>query len=224
MYTQGMMDKNAIQTVYEALYARFGPQHWWPGDTPLEVCIGAILTQNAAWSNVEKAIHNLKQAHVMDLDKLRRISTKRLAQLIRPSGYFNIKADRLKCFVLFVFERHHNRLESVFQGNMKERRADLLNVKGIGQETADSMLLYAGKRHVFVVDAYTRRIFSRLGIIKGDEPYDVIQAVFEGRLARSVRLYNEYHALVVALGKDICRPRPQCGRCPLVCPTKRSYI
>lgn len=208
---------NAWLDIYRKLHDIFGPQHWWPGETPFEVMVGAILTQNTAWSNVELAIANLKAAGALDGAALLDLPDASLAELIRPAGYFNVKTRRLKALCAYL------RAEGVLdapealagQAEPGELRRRLLAVHGIGAETADCILLYALDLPSFVVDAYTRRIFARLGRIEGDEPYAAIQALFHAHLPRDRALYNEYHALIVRLGKSACRPEPRCGECPL---------
>lgn len=213
---------NAWRLPYRLLLAHFGPQRWWPGETPFEVMVGAVLTQNTAWANVEKAIGNLRAAAALDCRVILEMPEAELAQRLRPAGYFNVKARRLRAFCAFLDKR--NVLETPEQlrgqGDLPDLRKALLAVHGIGEETADSILLYALGLPVFVVDAYTRRIFQRLGLLKGDESYGGIQGLFQAHLPRDVGLYNEYHALIVRHGKDICRPRPRCSLCPLnrICP------
>lgn len=205
-----------LMTYYETLFAAFGPQHWWPGETPFEVIAGAILTQNTAWTNVEKAIANLKQGGLLSPAAMRRLSEEDLAGLIRPAGYFNIKARRLKSFICFLFDRYNGDLDSMFAIGLKRLRHELLGVNGIGPETADSILLYAGGLPVFVVDAYTKRIFSRHGLVVDSASYHEVQEYFEARLPQDSTLYNEYHALIVRVAKDYCKPRtPDCAGCPL---------
>jgi len=201
---------------YDALLAAFGPQHWWPGETQLEIAVGAILTQNTSWTNVEKAIENLKQADMLDLARLRDVHPRTLARLIKPSGYFNIKAKRLKAFVDWTWEEFGGDLDAMFERDVRSLREDLLSVKGIGPETADSILLYAGGLPVFVVDAYTYRICRRHRLILEDATYDEIAEFFTDCLPEDVALYNEYHALLVVLGKTICKRRkPRCEVCPV---------
>lgn len=219
--------EDKLQDVYSRLYARFGPQHWWPGDTPFEVIVGAILTQNTSWKNVEKAITNLKRAHLLNAAALRPVRLARLARLIRPSGYYNLKAKKLAAFVRFLYEAHHGRLSHLFAQETGALRVELLAVYGIGPETADSIILYAGNKPIFVVDAYTRRIMARLGLSSEDASYDDLQRLFMDHLPRDTALYNEYHALLVALGKDVCRKRaPRCGICPLhdICPHGSAFV
>ena len=204
-----------LKQIYDLLIERFGPQDWWPGDTPFEVIVGAILTQNTNWTNVEKAIANLKKAKVLSPDKLHRLDIKKLAELIRPAGYFNIKAARLKNFINWFFENYSGKLKNLEGIPTADLRQQLLSIKGVGPETADSILLYALNRLVFVVDAYTARIASRHHLIEKDADYHQIQEVFESNLPNDVELFNEYHALLVRLGKDFCRPAPRCEICPL---------
>lgn len=201
--------------VYRTLYRRLGPQHWWPGRTRLEVAVGAILTQNTAWSNVEKAIRRLRAAGALDLRRLHTADLDTLADWIRPAGYFRVKARRLRSFTDMVYRRFGGRLGRLFALPTDEMRRVLLEVNGIGPETADSIVLYAARRPVFVVDAYTRRVLERHGWMRPAASYDEIAALFTRRVPRRESLYNEYHALIVALGKTWCRPKPHCGDCPL---------
>lgn len=205
-----------LMGIYHGLYERFGPQNWWPAKTKFEVIVGAILTQSTSWRNVEIAISNLKDADVLSLDSLLRIDINRLAELIRPSGYYNMKARKLKAIVSFLSEASHSGLDVFFQRPIDEIRQDLLGVYGIGPETADSILLYAGGLPSFVVDAYTRRIFGRSGIMPSDLSYEKARRFFMDNLPSSAQLYNEYHALIVRLGKEICIPQnPKCSLCPV---------
>lgn len=201
------------QTVYQCLFDSYGRQNWWPGETPFEVMVGAILTQNTAWSNVEKAIANLIRADVLSPEAIVATHPRRLASWLKPSGYFNVKAKRLRAFCRWLIDRGGERyLEKT---ETEALRTELLRVHGIGPETADDILLYALGRPVFVIDAYTRRIFSRLGLITGKENYEDLRQKFEHTLPTDVDLYNEYHALIVIHGKDICRRRPLCQTCCL---------
>jgi endonuclease-3 related protein len=202
---------------YHLLLAHFGPQHWWPGETPFEVMVGAVLTQNTAWSNVERAIANLKAAGALSAPAILALADAELATLIRPAGYFNVKTRRLKALCAFLDQAGVAAEPRALgdAGSLSELRHRLLAVHGVGEETADSILLYALELPSFVVDAYTRRIFTRLGLIAGDESYARIRQQFMARLPAKRALYNEYHALIVALGKDLCRPRPRCDACPL---------
>ncbi len=207
--------KEDLVSIYELLHEYYGPQRWWPARTKFEVIIGAILTQNTGWRNVERAICNLSRARLLTPDSMRRVSGKRLARLIRPAGYYNMKTERLKCFISHLFRRYDGGLGRMFSRPQNELREELLQIKGLGKETVDSILLYAGGRAVFVIDAYTRRVFSRHGFISGEESYDVIQRFFEDNLPHSARLFNEYHALIVGVAKDFCRKDPRCRGCPL---------
>jgi len=206
-----------LKKTYRKLFSAFGHQHWWPGDTPFEVIVGAILTQNTAWTNVEKAIHNLKKAKLLTPGKLHDLSQDEIAKYIRPAGYFNIKAKRLKHFLNYLFDNYGGNLKKMFKKRTDALRRELLSVNGIGPETADSILLYAGNHPVFVVDAYTKRIFSRHQVVKADAEYHDIQELFMKNLPHDVKMFNEYHALIVKAGKDFCRTRkPLCSRCPLM--------
>jgi endonuclease-3 related protein len=202
------------------LYDRYGPQHWWPADTPFEVAIGAILTQSAAWTNVEKAISNLKTAGVLSPESLRRLPGEELARLVYPSGYYNAKARKVKAFVEHLGNRHGDSLEKLFSLNTRTLRAELLTIHGIGPETADSIILYAALKPVFVIDAYTRRVVQRLGLGPPRDDYDSLQRLFTESLPADVEMFNEYHALLVRHGKDVCRKVPRCDRCCLtdICP------
>ncbi|MEW6096895.1 MAG: endonuclease III domain-containing protein [bacterium] len=204
-----------LNWIYERLFKAFGPRNWWPGDTPFEIIIGAILTQNTAWANVEKAINNLKNHNLLEPEKLNEIPQDKLAELIRPAGYYQLKANRLKEFIEFLFSNYAGDLDKMFNRDMWELRAELLGVKGIGLETADSILLYAGSKPIFVVDAYTRRILTRHNLIDEKASYTQIQDLFMNNLPQDVQLYNEFHALIVQLGKEICKSKPACDSCPL---------
>lgn len=192
-----------------------GSQRWWPGETPFEVIIGAILTQNTSWSNVEKAIKNLKAAKKLSPKAMYELDIIELSHLIRPSGFFNIKAKRLKMFINWLFSRHEGDISRLFTQDLQTLRSELLAVKGIGPETADSILLYAGNLPTFVVDAYTHRIFSRHGLIPDESSYDEIKSFFEDNLPQDAALFNEYHALLVNIGKTFCKPKKFCEPCPL---------
>jgi len=205
-----------INTFYKKLYKRYGPQAWWPGDSTLECIIGAILTQNTSWTNAEKAITNLKKERLIGIKELASLSTEKLASLIRPSGYYNQKALKIKHFISFVVENYQGDLESMFGKETRELRSKLLTIKGIGPETADTILLYAGNKPVFVVDAYTYRVLSRHALVPQDTNYDEIQELFTDSLTEDATVYNEYHALLVKVGKEHCRKRsPLCEGCPL---------
>ena len=206
--------------IFKILMRHFGPQGWWPGETPFEVCVGAILTQNTAWTNVERAISRLKAKKILSSEGLRRVRLSQLSTLIHSAGYFNVKARRLKAFSNFLWGEFEGDLEAMLQGPVGPLREALLSVNGIGPETADSILLYAGGFPVFVIDAYTRRSLERLGLTDSKADYDSLQALFERHLPRDSELYNEFHALWVALGKNYCKPKPLCDLCPLnrICP------
>jgi len=211
-----MQKRDILLKIYNSLYNYFGPLNWWPGDTPFEIMMGAILTQNTSWSNVEKAINSLKKENLLEPRKLYRINQEELAQLIKPSGYYNIKARRLKNFVNIFVNDFESSAEKMFSGDSRELRKKLLNVNGIGPETADSILLYAGKKPFFVVDAYTKRIFSRHKLISKGSTYYQIQEFFIKNLDRDVKLFNEFHAQIVMLGKTICTSKnPDCAKCPI---------
>jgi len=206
--------------VYHRLYAAYGPQHWWPGDSAFEIIAGAILTQSAAWSNVEQALGKLKAAGALSPEGIAGLPESELAHLVRPSGYYNAKARKLKAFVRLLDRDFGGDLEAMLGSPIDELREALLSTHGIGPETADSILLYAAGRPVFVIDAYTRRTFSRLGSAAERDTYEGWQRLFAESLPFSAPLFNEYHALIVRHGKDVCRKRPLCGECPLAasCP------
>lgn len=201
---------------YDALFRAYGPQHWWPGRTRFEIVVGAILTQNTSWSNVERAIAELRREKLLSVAAFERVPLARLARLIRSSGYFRQKARKLKAFVKFLREEYQGSLDKLFAVPTAELREQLLTVHGIGPETADSILLYAGKHPVFVVDAYTRRILERHQLVHPKAAYEEIRGVFEHSLPPSPPMFNEYHALIVHTGKHFCRKRePSCERCAL---------
>jgi endonuclease-3 related protein len=201
--------------MYKKLYACFGPQHWWPGETSFEVTVGAILTQNTNWSNVERAIANLKKDKALSPKALHNMSHSRLASLIRPAGYFNIKAKRLKNFISFLIDEYHGSMFRMAKEELGSIRTKLLSVNGIGPETADSIILYALEKPVFVIDAYTKRVLSRHNILAHDASYDTFQGLFHSKLREDISLFNEYHALLVRLAKENCRTKPLCAGCPL---------
>jgi endonuclease-3 related protein len=204
-----------LMNIYRTLYQAYGPQHWWPAETPFEVIVGAILTQNTSWRNVEKAIQTLKEKGVLNPEGIRNLKRTHLSRWIKSSGYYRIKAERLKAFVDFLFKEYGGDLHKMREEEMEELRAKLLKVKGIGPETADSILLYGLKRPIFVVDAYTRRILSRHQLISKEASYEEIQRFFMDHLPHEEGLFNEYHALLVHLGKTFCKRIPKCDRCPL---------
>lgn len=206
---------NKVMRVYKRLLGFFGPQHWWPGDTAFEIAVGAILTQNTNWGNVEKAIKNLKLARALTAKKIHDMPAKSLAALIRPAGYFNVKAKRLKAFISFLTDNYHGSMATMKREDGHMLREKLLGVSGIGPETADSILLYALDKPVFVIDAYTKRVLSRHRIMDHEKSYEEFQRLFHSSLKNDIKLFNEYHALFVSLGKAYCKPRPLCERCPL---------
>ncbi len=207
--------KRVLLLMYKRLLEYFGPQHWWPAETRFEVIVGAILTQNTNWGNVEKAIERMRLAGCLDPAALRDIAEDRLAEFVRPAGYFNIKARRLKNFMHFFYKEYDGNISEMKKEPINILRKKLLSVNGIGPETADSILLYALDKPIFVVDAYTRRLLLRHRIIAADTDYDDIQNVFMSRLPHNVDMFNEYHALIVRLGKDFCKTTPVCEKCPL---------
>lgn len=208
--------KTQLKNIYRRLYKNFGPQGWWPGDTPFEVIAGAILTQNTNWENVSRAITNLKKAKVLNARKIHNLPVSQLAGLIKPAGYYNIKARRVKNFLDYLFATHKGNLRNLAAKSIACLRKELLEVNGIGEETADSIILYAFNKPIFVVDAYTKRILSRHRLISKYAAYAQVQKLFMDNLEPHARLFNEYHALLVRLGKDFCRKNnPRCQPCPL---------
>jgi endonuclease III related protein len=207
--------KQLLMEIYDKLYAVYGPRHWWPGETPFEVIVGAILTQNTSWSNVEKAIGRLMEKNLLTPGAIRQLPRAKLSSLIRSSGYFRIKAERLKTFIDFFFAEYGGDIERMASQDLEELRPKLLAVKGIGPETADSILLYALKKPIFVVDAYTKRVLSRHGIVSETASYEEVQEVFMRNLPHDEPFFNEYHALFVHVGKTACKKRGCSGDCPL---------
>lgn len=204
-----------LSEIYEKMFKHFGPQHWWPAETNFEVMVGTILTQNTSWTNVEKAISNLKKEKLLSVEKLEKIPDEKLAQLIRPAGYFNIKTKRLKNFIHFLMTKYKGNLEKMREEELSILREKLLSVKGIGPETADSILLYALKKPIFVIDQYTYRILSRHHLIPEETSYEEMQALMMKSVPEKIPHYNEYHALIVMIGKNFCRKKPLCEKCPL---------
>jgi endonuclease-3 related protein len=201
---------------YNSIFEALGPQHWWPARTPFEVIVGAILTQSTAWTNVDRAIANLREAKLLSPGAMERVPLRRLARLVRPSGYFRQKAKKLKAFVRFLREEYGGSLARMFRTPTAELREKLLGVHGIGRETADSILLYAGAHPIFVVDAYTKRILLRHGWVGPRAGYEEMRELVERNFPRDVARYNELHALLVQVGKNWCRPREaRCTECPL---------
>ena len=218
---QSTQTPQSPQSIYDLLHKHFGERHWWPADTPFEVIVGAILTQNTAWRNVEYAIDNLKEADALSCRSIADLHIEQLELLIRPAGFFRQKAERLQLICHYMIDHYQNDLNNLFQKPMTEVRAELLQLKGVGPETADSILLYAGGMPSFVVDAYTKRIFSRLGLLTEKDSYDRVRDWFMAALPTEVQLFNEYHALIVETAKEHCSKRkPKCETCPLgaVCP------
>jgi endonuclease-3 related protein len=214
MITLGSKRKE-LEHIYQLLYKHFGRRHWWPADTAFEVIVGAILTQNTAWKNVEKAINNLKTANMLSPVKLYSQPISTIAELIKPSGFYNQKAKRLKLMIAFLVERYNGNIEEMCKKNTVDLRNELLSIKGIGKETADSIILYACNKPIFVVDAYTYRIFSRHGLIDKQTDYEEIQEMFMNNLDHDPQLFNEYHALIVETAKHFCKTKPLCESCPL---------
>ena len=212
--------RNRLSDIFDRLAAHYGPLHWWPAETPFEVVVGAILTQNTNWRNVERAIAHLRAAGALTPERLLGLPRAELEKLIRPAGFFRQKAERLQLFAAHLFARCGGDLAALLAGDLDAVRRDLLALKGIGPETADSILLYAGGRPSFVVDAYTRRLFTRLRLLRGDESYEVIRLLFMDTLPADPDLFNEYHALIVEHCKTLCRKTPLCPECPLLalCP------
>jgi endonuclease-3 related protein len=207
---------NRVAEIYELLLAHFGPQNWWPGDTPFEIVVGAVLTQNTNWANVSRVIEGLKKEGLLFFDGLHGLPQELLAEKIRPAGYYNLKAARLRNLLDFIAQEYEGSLDAMFAEELHSLREKILTVKGIGPETADSILLYGGNKPVFVIDAYTHRIFSRHNIIAAEEGYYEIQEYFGLNLPEDVPLFNEYHALIVRTGKEFCKKsKPLCSRCPL---------
>ncbi len=203
------------QEIYDRLFAAYGPQHWWPGETPLEVLVGAVLTQNTSWKNVERAIANLRDAGALSPAALFALSAEELAELIRPAGYFRVKAARLRNLLQLVVEKYDGSLDAMFTVGLETLREELLSVSGVGPETADAILLYAAKLPTFVIDAYTARVLKRHGWIEPEADYYAMKDHFESSLPHDEQLFNEYHALLVQVGKHHCSRTPQCSGCPL---------
>jgi endonuclease-3 related protein len=201
--------------MYSILFSAFGPQNWWPAETELEMMIGAVLTQNTSWNNVEKAIQNLKENGLLSIRGLREIPASILAGYIRPAGYYNLKAKRLKNLIEFIENEYNGDINKLFSPDTAIIRRGLLSVKGIGMETADSIILYGAGRPLFVVDTYTHRILARHGLIEEEAGYNDLQGFFMDNLPHEVELFKEFHALIVKTGKGFCRRKPLCSHCPL---------
>lgn len=214
--------KQALTRIYARMEAHYGPTHWWPGDTPFEIAVGAILTQNTAWTNVEKAIANLKREELLTPQVLLACPNGRCEEALRPSGYFRVKAQRLRHFCAYLVERYGGDMAAMARQPLDTLRPELLAVHGIGPETADDILLYACGKPVFVIDAYTRRILHRHGLLAAPLPYEALRALFERHLPPDVALFQEFHGLIVFTGKDFCKRRPKCEGCPLQPLLKRA--
>jgi endonuclease-3 related protein len=204
-----------LEKVYQRLLDCFGPQQWWPAQSPFEVLVGTILTQNTSWKNVERAIDNLREAGALEPERLYQLPLGELEELIKPAGYFRLKAKRLRNLLRYLIERFDGSLEVMFATSLGTLREELLAINGIGPETADSILLYAGKLPTFVVDTYTYRVMARHGWIDFETDYHSLKDYFESSLERDPALYNEFHALLVRVGNEYCRKTPQCDECPL---------
>jgi endonuclease-3 related protein len=207
--------RRRLMALYRRLFRRFGPQGWWPGRSRFEIIVGAVLAQNTAWINVKHAITRMRTKRLLTARAINATPQRRLGRLIRSSGYYNMKAGRLKEFARFLFAHYDGSLRRMFRTDLPTLREELLGVSGIGEETADSILLYAGDRPIFVVDAYTRRVIERHGLARGGAHYREIQRLFMDHLPADAALFNEYHALLVAVGKVYCRTTPRCDACPL---------
>ncbi|MCA1960416.1 MAG: endonuclease III domain-containing protein [Desulfomonile sp.] len=204
-----------FMNMYATMRGAFGHRNWWPGDTPFEVCVGAVLTQNTSWKNVAKAIANLANHGALDPFTLCKMPLDELAELIRPSGYYNVKARRLRNFIVLLVEKYGGDLDALFSLPVTDLREELLSVRGIGKETADSIILYAAHKPIFVVDAYTKRVLVRHGLVDEDADYDAMQELFHFHLPPDVALYNDFHAQFVAVGHHYCKKEPRCRQCPL---------
>jgi len=207
-----------LMSMYERLFARFGPQHWWPGRTKTEIAIGAILTQNTNWENVKKAIANLRRERLLDFNALDRMSAEQIAPLIRSSGYYNIKAKRLKNFIDFFQREYKGSWAKAKRESLPVLREKMLAVNGVGPETVDSILLYAMDLPIFVVDAYTKRLLAQHRLMTPDADYHAVQRLFMDNIPSDVQLYNEFHGLIVRAAKEHCHPKPSCQGCPLKTP------
>jgi endonuclease-3 related protein len=210
-----MNHRKELLTIYDALLKHFGHRGWWPADDPFEVVIGAILTQNVTWRNAKKAVDNMRDADLLDPEKLYAAPVEKIAPLIRPSRFYNMKAVKIKNFMRFFKDEYDLDLDAMAREDTGVLREKLLDVKGLGKETVDSILLYACYKPAFVVDAYTKRIFARYGLIEPDADYDEIQAFFTGNLPEDIPLYNDFHAQIVHLGNAVCKTVPNCAGCPI---------
>ena len=220
----GQPIQSSILGVYQTILEWYGPQKWWPAESNIEIIVGAILTQATAWTNVEKALSNLKTADVLSLTKLNSISQSELENLIRPCGAFRVKARRIKAFISHVYDKYVDHLDTFLSRDIVHLRKELLSIYGVGNETADAIILYAAQKPSFVIDSYTRRILSRLKLAPISNSYKSYQELFHENLPLDQSLYSEYHALLVFLAKDVCHKIPVCDRCCLIkiCPTGRE--
>jgi endonuclease III related protein len=207
--------RRILKRHYALMRGHFGPTHWWPGDTPFEIAAGAILTQNTAWHNVEKALDNLRSAEALDPNTLLSMPVTQLETLLRPSGFFRVKTRRLQEFCAYLIERYGGDMIRLAATPLDRLRSELLAVHGIGPETADDILLYACGKPVFVVDAYTRRILSRHGLVPFSIGYEALRQVYETHLDTDLELFQDYHGQIVFTAKTFCRSRPNCAGCPL---------
>lgn len=213
--------KFSLIAIYKSLYRTFGPQHWWPAKTEFEIIVGAILTQQTTWKNVEKAIKNLRKNKLLTIKSLANAPLKKIEELVQPAGYYHQKSKRLKEISTYFLRKYQGNLNNFFKKGTKSLREELLILRGVGKETADSILLYAGEKRIFVVDAYTRRILKRANLF-AENDYDKIRMFFEDNLPKDIKIYQEFHALLVKLGKEFCKKKPLCKLCPLykLCPGK----
>lgn len=207
--------RKKLLKLYERMAEHYGTTHWWPGDSAFEIAVGAILTQNTAWTNVERAIENIKKASLMNPKAIMDCRTAKLEKVLVPSGYFRVKAKRVRNFCAYLLDNYGGSMKKMAKRPLEELRQELLEVNGIGSETADDILLYACEKPVFVVDAYTRRILHRHGLVSSDIPYEELRSLFENNLDSDVHLFKEYHGLIVWTGKDFCKRTPKCEACPL---------
>ncbi|MBA4019750.1 MAG: endonuclease [Pirellula sp.] len=205
----------AVQEAFDRLLERYGPQHWWPGEGPFEILVGTVLVQNTNWRNVEKAIDNLREAGVLTPEKIYALDPEELGELIRPAGYYQVKTKRLRNLLRLIIDQYDGDLDTMFAGNMHALREELLGVNGVGPETADCILLYVGNFPKFIADGYAMRVAARHGWIEFEADYHGLQDFFESRLPAEAPLYNEYHALLVKVGKEHCKTKPICTGCPL---------
>jgi len=216
---------NFLENIYQSLYKRYGPQYWWPADNPFEIALGAILGQNTNWNNAEKALAALRSANMLSPVKINKISQPKLAQLIYSSGFYNVKAKTIKLFVKYLYHRFNNNINAMEYVDMDSLRKELLDLFGIGQETADDILLYIAKKPSFIIDSYTRRIVDRLQLSSLPKPYSYYKTFFMDALPKNYLIFGEYHALLIALAKDTCRINPICMKCCLIsmCQTGKYY-